>query len=52
MIKKIPKNQLQIGMYVNDLHHVWVNHPFDWQCFLVNDNDSLGKDFKFRHHLY
>lgn len=43
MIKKIAGWQLKMGMYVHDLDVVWPNHPFDWQCFLVEDSDSLNK---------
>ncbi len=43
MIKKIPVAQLNIGMYVNDLNLVWADHPFGWQCFLIEDANSLNK---------
>lgn len=43
MIKKIPIGQLKIGMYINDLDKIWLKHPFEWQCFAVDDLDTLGK---------
>lgn len=43
MIKKIPISQLKIGMYLNDLNLHWSEHPFDWHCFTVEDEETLGK---------
>ncbi|MDP2805881.1 MAG: HD-GYP domain-containing protein, partial [Gallionellaceae bacterium] len=43
MIKKIPLQQLKVGMYVNDLNLVWPAHPFAWQCFTVADEATLNK---------
>lgn len=43
MIKKIPVSQLRIGMYLNDLNLHWAEHPFDWHCFTVEDEETLGK---------
>lgn len=43
MIIKISINQLKIGMYVNDLNYVWKKHPFEWQCFTVEDAATLNK---------
>ena len=42
MIKKIAINQLKIGMYINDLDKVWLKHPFEWQCFEVDNVDTLN----------
>ena len=43
MIKKIPVGQIKIGMYVHDLDKVWGTHPFDWQCFEIDDVGTLNK---------
>jgi len=43
MIKKIPINELQLGMYVHDLHSSWLNHPFWKSSFLLEDQDELDK---------
>jgi putative nucleotidyltransferase with HDIG domain len=43
MIKKIPVEQLRIGMYINDLNHVWTAHPFEWNCFTIEDEATLGQ---------
>lgn len=42
MIKKIAIGQLKIGMYINDLDKVWLKHPFEWQCFEVDNVDTLN----------
>lgn len=41
MIKKISANELKVGMYVHDLNLSWADHPFDWQCFLIEDEPTL-----------
>jgi len=41
MNKKIPANQLKLGMYVYDLNLVWEDHPFAWHCFLIEDEPTL-----------
>lgn len=43
MIKKIPAGQLRIGMYINDLDHVWAAHPFAWNCFTIEDAATLDE---------
>ena len=30
-------------MYVHDLNLAWANHPFAWQCFEIEDAESLNK---------
>jgi putative nucleotidyltransferase with HDIG domain len=42
MMKKIPIDQIRIGMYVYDLNLAWENHPFAWQCFLIEDEHTLS----------
>ncbi len=42
MIKKISSDQLKIGMYVYDLNLAWESHPFSWQCFLIEDAETLS----------
>lgn len=42
MIKKIALGQLKIGMYINDLDKLWLKHPFEWQCFEVDNVDTLN----------
>lgn len=42
MIKQIALGQLKIGMYLNDLDKVWLKHPFEWQCFEVDNVDTLS----------
>lgn len=41
MIKMIAIDQLKVGMYVYDLDQYWADHPFDWQCFMVDEADTL-----------
>ncbi len=43
MIKDISISQLRIGMYLSDLNHYWSEHPFDWHCFTVEDEETLDK---------
>lgn len=43
MIKKIPINELKLGMFVHDLHSSWLNHPFWKSSFLLEDQDELDK---------
>lgn len=43
MIKKIPINELKLGMYVHDLHASWLNHPFWKSSFLLEDQEELDK---------
>jgi putative nucleotidyltransferase with HDIG domain len=43
MIKKIPLQELRIGMYVHDLNVDWMSHPFLRDQFLLNDEADLLK---------
>jgi putative nucleotidyltransferase with HDIG domain len=43
MIKKIAIEQFKLGMYVYDLHLVWAEHPFDWHCFLLEDEETKAQ---------
>lgn len=42
MKKTIALDQLKVGMYVYDLDQYWATHPFAWQCFMVEDADTLA----------
>jgi putative nucleotidyltransferase with HDIG domain len=41
MIKKIPVDQLQIGMFIHDLNCGWMAHPFLTSQFKVKDPDTV-----------
>lgn len=43
MIKKISIDQLSIGMYVYDLNLAWADHPFDWHCFMIEEEKTLDQ---------
>ena len=43
MIKKIPVDQLRIGMYLHDLSLGWVDHPFALNRFKIDKTDILDK---------
>lgn len=43
MIKKIPVNELKLGMFIHDLHSSWINHPFWKSSFLLTEEDELDK---------
>lgn len=43
MLKKIPINQLKIGMYIHDLNCGWMDHPFVRNRFMVEDAATLSK---------
>jgi len=42
-IRKIPVEQLAVGMYVHDLNCGWMDHPFVTNQFLVKDAVTLKK---------
>jgi len=43
MIKKIPAEQVRIGMFIHDLNCGWMDHPFARNQFKVEDAAMLGK---------
>lgn len=43
MIRKIPVEQLTVGMYVHDLNCGWMDHPFVTGQFLIKDAATLKK---------
>jgi putative nucleotidyltransferase with HDIG domain len=43
MIKKIPIDQLEIGMYIHDLNCGWMDHPFARNRFKVDEVATLNK---------
>jgi len=43
MIKKIPIDQLKIGMYINDLNCGWMDHPFARNRFKVDEAATLNR---------
>jgi len=43
MIKKIPVQELKLGMYVHDLNVDWMSHPFLRDQFLLSDEADLIK---------
>jgi len=43
MIKKIPVKQLQLGMFIHEMHGSWLSHPFWKSSFLLEDPADLAK---------
>jgi len=43
MIKKIPVQELRVGMYLHDLNIDWMSHPFLRDQFLLEDEADLLK---------
>ncbi len=43
MIKRISVKDLKLGMFVQELHSSWINHPFWKSKFLLEDPDDLKK---------
>jgi putative nucleotidyltransferase with HDIG domain len=41
MIKRIPVNELELGMFVQELHGSWLKHPFWKSKFLLKDAEDL-----------
>ena len=46
MIRKIPIDQLNLGMYIHDLNCGWMNHPFVTNRFMVDEAAILSKIIK------
>ena len=43
MIKKIPIDQLKVGMYLHDLNCGWIDHPFARNRFMIDKIEILNK---------
>lgn len=43
MIKRIRSEQLRPGMYIHDLNCGWMDHPFVFNSFAVEDEEKIGK---------
>ena len=43
MLKKIPVDQLRIGMYLHKLDASWINHPFWRSAFLISQQADIDK---------
>jgi putative nucleotidyltransferase with HDIG domain len=43
MIKKIPVNQLALGMHIHDLDCGWLDHPFARNHFTIDDEATLNR---------
>ena len=41
MLKRIPVNQLRLGMYIHEFCGSWMEHPFWRGAFLLDDPDDL-----------
>ena len=42
MIKKIPVNQLEPGMYVSDFNAGWLSHPFAFNSMLIESEANVA----------
>ena len=45
-IKKIPVDQVKIGMYINKLDASWISHPFLYNSFIISTEKDLDKLLK------
>lgn len=52
MKRKVPVEQLQVGMYVSDLDRPWLGSPFLFQGFLVDSRDELARLREYCHYVY
>ena len=43
MLKKIPVEQLQVGMHLHELCGPWLSHPFWRKKFVIHDTEDLVK---------
>ena len=46
MIKKIPVNQLEPGMYVSDFNAGWLSHPFAFNSMLIESEAEVAQVIK------
>lgn len=51
-IKKIPSDHVEIGMYVSSLDRPWVETPFMFQGFVVNNQDDIDELRRHTRHVY
>jgi len=51
-IKKIPSDHVEIGMYVSGLDRPWVETPFMFQGFVVNNQDDIDELRRHTRHVY
>jgi HD-GYP domain-containing protein (c-di-GMP phosphodiesterase class II) len=52
MLKKIPLEELQFGMYVNELDRPWTDTPFVFQGFFLTTPEQLEVLRRFCKHVY
>ena len=52
MMKKIPLDQLQFGMYVNELDRPWTDTPFVFQGFFLTTPEQMEVLRRFCKHVY
>ena len=43
MIKKVPKEELKLGMYIHDLNCGWMDHNFFRSRFMLRKEEDLKK---------
>ena len=43
MIKKIPVNLLEPGMYVSDFNAGWLHHPFTFNSMMISSDDDIAR---------
>ncbi|MEY2653310.1 MAG: hypothetical protein RLZZ524_337, partial [Pseudomonadota bacterium] len=43
MLKRIPVDQLRLGMFLHELCGSWMDHPFWRKKFLLQDPDDLRR---------
>lgn len=43
MLKKIPTNQVRVGMHLHKLEGAWLNHPFWKSRFVLTDPEDLRR---------
>jgi len=51
-IKKIPSDSLQLGMYVSSLDRPWVETPFMFQGFELQDQEEIDELKRLTRHVY
>ncbi|MDZ7803260.1 DUF3391 domain-containing protein [Thiohalophilus sp.] len=51
-IKRIPSEQLQIGMYVSNLDRPWVETPFMFQGFELQNHEDIEELCRHTQYVY
>ena len=51
-IKKIPSDDLEIGMYISSLDRPWTETPFLFQGFVVHSQDEIDEVRQHTQHVY